>query len=139
MQLSRSVLEPGGAIHLIHHSFTRGGGMERYAMVLVATFKRLGYRVIVHALKSDEELAQKLGVEVRKAAVGPVPKKLQDFFFFRYTRRSLPLATGPKLALARVCAGDLIVCGGTHRGYLKAARKVAGPFDYLQIWMEQQA
>jgi glycosyltransferase involved in cell wall biosynthesis len=113
--------------------------MERYAVVVAGTLSQLGYRVVVHTAKADQALAKALGVELRIAALTGVPKKLQDLFFFRNVRRSLSVEDGPQLALARVCARDIVICGGTHRGYLRAARKMAGPLDYLQIWMETQA
>ena len=43
------------------------------------------------------------------------------------------------IALSRVRVRDAVICGGTHRGYLTRARKLAGMCDWLQIWMETEA
>ncbi len=132
----RAVGEP---LHLFHHSFKRGGGMERYALVLAASLRELGCRVVVHAYRTDPVLAQAMGLELQPASVARFPRKLQGFRFFRQVRQLRPQLQGRQIALSRVPVQDAIICGGTHRGFLRRARKLPGPFDWLQVWMEQRA
>ena len=108
-------------------------------MSLAGTLVQLGHRVVFHAHKTDAALAEALGVELRISHVSRFPRKLQDFRFFRQVDRAGTQAEGLQIALARVRARDGVICGGTHRGYMIRARKLTGPFDWLQIWMETQA
>lgn len=112
--------------------------MERYALGLAESFKNLGHAVVFHAHRADPAMAESLGIELRLAKVRRFPRKLQDFRFFRKVEQARRQADGWQIALTRVRVNDLVICGGTHRGYLSRARKLAGPFDWLQIWMEQE-
>jgi glycosyltransferase involved in cell wall biosynthesis len=113
--------------------------MERYALVVSATLRQLGLRVVFHTREVNEAVAASIGVEVRNVTINRFPRKLRDFRFFRQINRSIGQAVGRQIALSRVRAKDVMVCGGTHLGYLHHARKVVGPFDLLQIWMEREA
>lgn len=113
--------------------------MERYALVLSASLRELGCRVVVHAYRTDPALAQAMGLELQPAPVARFPRKLQGFRFFRQVQQLRPRLAGRQIALSRVPVQDAIICGGTHRGFLRRARKLPGPFDWLQVWMEQRA
>lgn len=126
-------------LHLFHHSFKRGGGMERYALVLASSLRDLGCRVVIHAFRADASLASAMGLERQPAPVARFPRKLQGWRFFRYVQKLSPQLQGRQIALTRVPVRDAVICGGTHRGYLRRARKLAGPFDWLQFWLEQRA
>ncbi|HEY5915217.1 MAG TPA: glycosyltransferase [Verrucomicrobiae bacterium] len=126
-------------VHLIHHTLGYGGGMERYALTLAASLRELGHKVTFHARKADATIARSLGVNLEMLPVGPFPRKLQDFRFFRRVDRLRGDFEGLQIALSRVRVKDVMICGGPHRGYLNHARKWAGFFDRLQIWMESQA
>lgn len=128
-----------GEIHILHQNFRRAGGMERYAILLAATFKSLGHSVIVHARNCDPALAQETGAALEPIKSCRFPRKLCDYFYFRKVDRLAPPAHGVQLALSRVRARDLCICGGTHLGYLRRGRKLVGPFDKLQVWMEREA
>jgi glycosyltransferase involved in cell wall biosynthesis len=128
-------------VKLLHHTFRRAGGMERYALVLCEALRELGCQVTVHARQGDSELARSLGVELKLVPTANRPRKLKDWRFFRAMERE-NRNVGPsevEITLSRVRARDVVICGGTHRGYLRQARKFTGPFDLLQIWMERQA
>jgi glycosyltransferase involved in cell wall biosynthesis len=132
-------MDPAKApIHIFHHSFTRGGGKERYGLLLASTFKAMGHPVVFHAAFVDEALAQASGLEVRAVPIAQVPRKLIDYRFFRKLDSIRPQLDGIQITLSRVRARDLLISGGNHRGYLSRARKLTGPFDLLQIWMEIQ-
>src|SRR5437899_4429210 len=130
---------PSGApIHLIHHAFRKGGGMERCAVALAASLREMNRTVVVHTMTPDAALAQSLGIELNVLPVPLVPRKLQSFRFFRAVRNALPKMNGLQIAFSRVPVRDVAICGGTHRGYLRQTRRWTGPFDLLQFWMERQ-
>lgn len=126
-------------IQIFHPTLSRGGGMERYATTLASSFKALGWEVAFHPHRYEAELGRALDAKVVPVKVARFPRKLQDYRYYRAVERSRDEAADLQVALWRVRARDLAVCGGTHRGYLEQARKVAGPFDWLQIWMERRA
>ncbi|HSU53376.1 MAG TPA: glycosyltransferase family 4 protein [Candidatus Dormibacteraeota bacterium] len=126
-------------LHLIHHAFRRGGGMERCVVSLASSLRKLGKKIIVHTMKGDAALAAELGVELQIAPISEFPRKLQAYRFYRAMQRTRPQMAGPQIAFSRVRTSDILVCGGTHRGYLARTRKLAGPFDWLQFSMERQA
>ncbi len=113
--------------------------MERYALTLADSLVQLGHRVIFYADKTDPALAARLGVQLQRLRVSRFPRKLQAFHYFRQVDRAAKRADGWQVTLTRVRVRDGVICGGTHRGYLARGRKLAGPFDWLQIWMETQA
>ena len=130
--------EPKQPIHIFHHSFTRGGGKERYGLLLASTFKAMGHAVTFHSIFVDDALAKASGLEVRKVHIPQFPRKLIDYWFFRRIESLRHELSGIQIALSRVRARDVLISGGNHRGYLSRARKLTGPFDLLQIWMENQ-
>jgi glycosyltransferase involved in cell wall biosynthesis len=126
-------------IAIFHQTLRRQGGMEHYAIILARNFRKLGLRVTFYARRADERLASELGVEVRHSPQWRGFRRLGDWQFQKFIERSAPCVEGLQIALSRVAARHLVVCGGTHVGYLKAARKIRGPFDLLQLRLEKRA
>jgi glycosyltransferase involved in cell wall biosynthesis len=126
-------------IHLFHHTFRRSGGMERYAMSLAAGLRDAGHPVVVHARRLDPAVVASGGVRLDRVRVSRFPRVLRDFRFFRKVDRLRVKASGIQIALTRVRTNDVVVCGGTHRGYLLRSRKLTGPGDMLQAWMETES
>jgi len=108
-------------------------------LTLARTLAGMGHSVTCHAHEGDAALAAELGVTLEVVPVWRYPRKLQDLWFFRSVRRAAPGIRGRQIALCRVPVRDVIICGGTHRGYMRQARKWAGVFDRLQFWMEARA
>lgn len=126
-------------VHLFHHFYRTGGGIERYGRLLSSELIRRGFPVVFHIREIDDQLPAPPGVDLRLVRVGRFPRKLRDYFYFRAIRRMAPELSGVQFALTRVPARNGEVCGGTHRGYLREARRRAGPFDRLQFWMEHES
>lgn len=129
---------PLSVVHIIHHAFRKGGGMERCAVSLATALRQMGRRVVVHTMTPDFELARSLGVELNVLKVPHMPRKLQTFRFFRAVEGARLCMDGLQIAFSRVRVRDIAICGGTHLGYMKRTRKWTGPFDLLDIWMERQ-
>ncbi len=125
--------------HVFHHSFTQGGGVERYSREFAHELVRRGRPVVFHARRIDSRIAVPAGAKVNLVACASFPRKLRDYYYHRAIRRLGPSLAGTQFAMTRVPARDGEICGGTHRGYLSRARKFTGLFDRLQIWMESQS
>jgi len=139
MTKGNSAIPAGLVIQLIHDKFSRGGGMEQYGLTLARGLKDAGCRVIFHCSSADPALAQELGIEAREYPTPRMLRKLRPFHFFRQIERSSPGLPGHQISLTRVKARDAVICGGTHRGYLRNLRKGTDPFDLIHIWLETQA
>ena len=113
--------------------------MEQYALTLARGLKDAGCRVIFHCSTADEALAREMGIEAREYPVPRTLKKLRPFHFYRQIERAGPDLSGHQIALTRVKARDAVICGGTHRGYLRNLRKWTDPFDLIHIRLETQA
>jgi glycosyltransferase involved in cell wall biosynthesis len=138
-KISTLAAMPASAIHLIHHAFRKGGGMERCAVSLATALRQMDRRVVVHTMTPDVALAESLGIELNVLKVPLVPRKLQSYRFFRAVEQARAAMDGLQIAFSRVRVRDVAICGGTHRGYLERTRKWTGPFDVLQSWMEHQS
>jgi glycosyltransferase involved in cell wall biosynthesis len=111
--------------------------MECYALSLARAFAELGWDVGFFGRKADPELAREMGIRVRlSGGSGGRFRKLRDWRFFRDVRRIGPELPGMRIALSRAPSRDLIICGGTHRGYRRASGRFHGPFDWLQERIE---
>lgn len=108
-------------------------------MTLATAFQTLGHEVVVHARRADEALARSLGVQLDVVPVPDFPRFLRDFRFFRRTESVRREARGIIITLTRVRSRHAVICGGTHRGYLAATKKLRGPWDWLQAWMEAES
>lgn len=126
-------------IHIFHHSFSQGGGVERYSREFANELVRRGRQVKFHARRIDDRISIPTGLEVEPVRSGMFPRKMRDFFYHRAIRRLGADLPGTQFAMTRVPARDGEICGGTHRGYLRRARKFIGVFDRLQVWMELQS
>ena len=125
-------------IHIFHVSFKLGGGMERYARDLSNAFARMGHPVTVHAQHVDRSIPTHPNLSVLQIPVLPRTKKLRSFPYYRAIERIRPGLDGLKISFSCAKSEDLVVCGGTHKGYLTQARKPWLPLNLLQIWMENR-
>ena len=113
--------------------------MEQYALTLARGLKEAGCRVIFHCSSADPVLASEMGIEVREYPVPRLLKKLRPWHFCRQIERAGSELAGYQIALTRVKARDAVICGGTHRGYLRNSRKWTDPFDLFHLRLETQA
>ncbi|WP_028311025.1 glycosyltransferase family 4 protein [Derxia gummosa] len=114
------------------------GGFERYAMDLVRALARRGDKPWFFARKFDTSvpeyaLVHPVGVNA------PVPGKLRDLFCSRrVVAAKARLGIDLLIGCNRTRGADIAVCGGTHRGYLRAEERFGKPSDWLQARLEQQ-
>src|SRR2546426_3915787 len=89
-------------VNIIHHAFRRGGGKERCAVSLAAALRKMGWRVIVHAMIADAALAKSLRVELNLVPVSTFPRALQSFRFFKAIEGEGQNMDGLQIAFSRV-------------------------------------
>ena len=123
-------------VHLFLHHFKWGGGIERYGMDVSTGIRDLGRTVQVHARKVDPQVAARLAISAQAHPVWAFPRRLRTWTLYRRIERLLPRLEGLQIALATVPARDVVVCAGTHLGYLKHLGRKPGFFDRLQIRVE---
>jgi len=113
--------------------------VERYSREFANELVNRGRRVVFHARRIDERIALPKGLDVSPVRSGTFPRKLKDFYYHRKIAALGPTLEGTQFAMTRVPARDGEICGGTHRGYYKNARKWMGLFDRLQVAMEMRS
>lgn len=132
-------MSPRPVVHIFHHSYCEGGGIERYTRDFVDELIRSDRQVVVHARRIDKPSAFSPGLEFDPIRSAVFPRKFKDYFYHRRISSLAPTLKGTQFAMTRVPVRDGEVCGGTHRGYFKKARKVMGFFDRLQVSMEMKS
>ncbi|MBN2227651.1 MAG: glycosyltransferase family 4 protein [candidate division Zixibacteria bacterium] len=127
-------------IALIHHQYAKKGGMESYLVDLVHGFAESGDQVDLITSKVDPETPGLEHCVLYKNDVSLIPKPFRMYFFSRWLgdftiNRGYDLS----LSVSRTSAQDIVVCGGTHRGFLRAMQIRPGLRDRLEIKLERQA
>ena len=124
----------------VHHALARGGGMERYLTDLLRGFSdaQVATRVVVR--RADPQIAAELGVEVVELAGWSQPRLVAKLAFHRRAQRWLHQHAGePTVGLARVAGVQVMVCGGNHRGFLRACGRRGSLLDRLELHLERRA
>jgi len=127
-------------IALIHHQYVKKGGMESYLVDLVQGFSAAGDKVDLITSKIDPDTPGLEHCTVYRNDVSIIPKPLRLYFFSRWLG-DFTINRGYDLTLSvtRTAAQDMVVCGGTHRGFLRAMKAQPGFRDRLEIRLEQEA
>jgi glycosyltransferase involved in cell wall biosynthesis len=125
-------------IALIHHQYVSRGGMERYLVDLVKGFSEAGDEVILLTSKVDPKTPYLGRCRVVRNNVSLVPKPLRKVFFSGKLSRILErLKCDLSLSVTRSIGQDMVICGGTHIGYLKHINRKPGLLDRLEISLER--
>jgi glycosyltransferase involved in cell wall biosynthesis len=125
---------------LVHHALARGGGMERYLADLLRGFSGAGVATRVVVRRADPQIARELGPEVVEMSGWTKPRTVAKVAFYLRARRWLRRHSGEAtLGLARVPGVQVMVCGGTHLGYLNACGRRGGLLDRIELHMERRA
>ncbi len=125
-------------IALIHHQYISRGGMERYLIDLVKGFSDAGDDVTLVTSKVDEKTPYYDRCKVVKNDVKIIPKPLRKIFFSgRLMSVMKKLKYDLSLSVTRSTGQKMIVCGGTHIGYLQHIMKKPSLMDQLEISHEK--
>jgi glycosyltransferase involved in cell wall biosynthesis len=127
------------AIGVSCSALRRSGGLERYAMDLVRGLHAAGVRPACFARRFDLSLPESRLVDVHRINVSWLPGKLRDRYF-SWRLRGARRAAGVDVLIGcnRVDSSDIAICGGTHRGFLRASGREARASDRWQIALEQR-
>ena len=119
------------------NALSHGGGLERYAMDLVRAMAEQGVKPAFFARAFDSTLPESRLIEARPIRVSFLPGKLRDHWF-SWRVRSAKRAAGVDVLIGcnRVDSSDIAICGGTHRGFLRAIGRTPRRSDRWQIALE---
>ena len=119
------------------NTLSHGGGLERYAMDLVRAMAEQGVKPTFFARTFDSTLPESRLVEARPIRVSFLPGKLRDHWF-SWRVRSEKRAAGVDVLIGcnRVDSSEIAICGGTHRGFLRAISRTPKRSDRWQIALE---
>lgn len=126
-------------IALIHHQLKHGGGMETYFVDLIDECARLKHEIHVFVCKASDDFGLPQGVHLHVFKNYLYPRFLRKFYFAWQLRRYFknhPFDL--KISTTRSFSQDIIITGGTHKGYLQKHH----PFrisDHIEAFMEQKA
>jgi glycosyltransferase involved in cell wall biosynthesis len=129
----------GRSIHIgiSANALKHGGGFERYAMDLARGLAARGIEPDFFARRFDTGLPEFALVEPHRIGVSWLPGKLRDHWF-SWRLRSVKRAAGVDVLIGcnRVDSSEIAVCGGTHRGFLRAMGREPTRADRWQISLE---
>ncbi len=119
------------------NALKHGGGLERYAMDLVRGFAARDIKPAFFARRFDDALPERRLVDAYRINVAFLPGKLRDMWFSRRLR-GVRRAAGVDVLIGcnRVDSSEIAICGGTHKGFLKAIGRTPTWSDRQQIALE---
>ncbi|WP_118182131.1 glycosyltransferase family 4 protein [Paraburkholderia phosphatilytica] len=113
------------------------GGLERYAMDLVRGLVARGHRPAVFARRFDPSLPESRMVDAHRINVSFLPGKLRDMWFsWRLAAARRAQRVDVLIGCNRVVGSEIAICGGTHRGFLRAMGRKPKQSDLRQIELE---
>lgn len=116
---------------------SQSGGLERYAMDLVRAMAEQGVKPTFFARAFDSTQPESRMVEAHPICVSFLPGKLRDHWFSWRVRRARRAAgVDVLIGCNRVDSSDIAICGGTHRGFLRAIGRKPKRSDRRQIELE---
>lgn len=119
--------------------FGVSGGMERYAYELIYGFYDLGFPPTVITRQVDNNLPHLAEFNIKKINVKFIPGKLRDLFFsWRINQYRKSNKIDLLIGCSRISSPDIMICGGTHIGFIKAMNKKTKISDKLQIRLEKE-
>ncbi|GIV33187.1 MAG: LPS biosynthesis-like protein [Chitinophagales bacterium] len=128
-------------IALIHFRIAQVGGLETRLKNYLHYFTQRGDEVtIVHA-RQDMHIQLPDRVHLHKINCRWIPKPLRMWWFGKHSASFLQQSQFDlSLSLGRTPGQQLLICPGTHIGYLQAMHiQVPSPVDYLNIYLDRQA
>lgn len=119
------------------NALRHGGGFERYAMDLARGLAARGIEPAFFARRFDATLPEFGLVKPHRIGVSLLPGKLRDHWFsWRLRRMKRAAGVDVLIGCNRVDSSEIAVCGGTHRGFLRAIGREPTRADRWQISLE---
>jgi glycosyltransferase involved in cell wall biosynthesis len=121
------------------NALKHSGGLERYAMDLVRGLVARGQRPAFFARKFDLSVPESGIVDRYRINVSFLPGKLRDVWFsMRLAALRRRAGVDVLIGCNRVDSSEIAICGGTHRGFLRATGRPMRRSDRRQIELESR-
>lgn len=112
---------PQKRIGIACNRLASGGGMEVHALSIIEALIAQGITPVIFT-KNHRELEQVDGLEIHSLPTKAIPRILEDTVFSFWLKRAKQKAGITScIGFCRNTESDILLCGGTHRGY--CARK----------------
>ncbi|HGM0374436.1 TPA: glycosyltransferase, partial [Neisseria gonorrhoeae] len=105
-------------IDIATNNFKHGGGTERYTLDLVKGLNRQNITPAVYATKFDHGIPEYAMIEPHLVNQRRTLKKLRSFLFSSRLAQTRKNSAAKLIACHHADYADLLICGGTHLGYL---------------------
>lgn len=105
-------------IDIATNNFKHGGGTERYTLDLVKGLNRQNITPAVYATKFDHGIPEYAMIEPHLVDQRRTLKKLRSFLFSSRLAQTRKNSAAKLIACHHADYADLLICGGTHLGYL---------------------
>ncbi len=128
-------------IALIHYRLVISGGLERRLIAYATYLANQGHEVHIVAGKRSEDVVLPSSVRVHVLSPGLVPRPYRRRYFdARVGRFMTQNRFDVSLSMMRTSHQDLVLCPGTHRGYLRALGRTPNTLgDREQIRADHEA
>lgn len=127
-------------IAVVTHRSDHRGGMERYALDIAYQLETNGQLATLLTKCFPKSTTLQKAISVRSLGLRWLPAKLQTLLFSLYCwwyKRNNPEVI--LFTCSKILCPDIMICGGTHKGYLQATQKTPSLMDRLEIFYEKQA
>lgn len=125
-------------INISINKFRLAGGMERYLFDILDIMLQDGHDFSVYASKFDRGAPHINEIDAHKIAIKWLPKSLRVPYFSARWQKSLGNG-GISMTLNLSQNADLLICGGTHRGYCAVLSSAPSFYDRAYIRSGQKA
>ena len=120
-------------IDIATNNFKHGGGTESYTLDLVKGLNRQNITPAVYAAKFDCSIPEYAMIEPHLIDQHRTLKKLRSFLFSSRLAQTRKNSTAKLVACHHADYADLLICGGTHLGYLHHMAQKPNLLDRLAI------
>ncbi|MGX3020200.1 glycosyltransferase family 4 protein [Ursidibacter sp. B-7004-1] len=116
--------------------FKKGGGSERYVLDIINGFYQQGIKCNVYSTYFDSKLEEYKLITPKKINLSFIPKKLRLPFLSNFIKKH---KKSDEIILSMTHTyNDITICGGQHKGYLRAINKKPTFIDRFKIANEQK-
>jgi glycosyltransferase involved in cell wall biosynthesis len=127
-------------VALVARTIRRKGGTESYLFDLVGGLREAGHDVDLFTVgEGRDSPARAAGARVHRIRLGALPNVPRLWLFRAALAWTLARADYDlSISLSRLNGLDLAICGGTHLGYLRAAKRRLRLRDRCEIALERR-
>ena len=128
-------------IALIHYRLQQKGGLESRLFNYIHYFVEQGHKVNLIVSKIDPSVRIPDSVKIYQIDIKRIPKPVRIWFFNRGLKKLMSQEEFDlSLSLGRTSHQDLVLCPGTHLGYMKALdMNIKGPLDKMNVYLDKLA